>query len=170
MVEQWKIDNAWWLAPNQQPSWVPPSLHGNPNAKSWGIANQDFIGVGMDVGMLIALIKIKGAAIRLAGRYMWVIPATAFGSALATILAVELFVGKKEANQLSQWYADAVSDPLAWHIETDRVVQGATHTLIDEFTEGVVTSPAVAGEISSSAYQWGWLDRIDDWRTIGSML
>jgi len=153
-----------------QPSWVPPSLHRKRDPWKWVRENQDFVGVGMDVAMLVALIKIKGGLIRLAGRYLWLVPAVAYGSALGTILAVEKFVGKKEARELSQWYANAVSDPLAWHVETDRVVQGAAHALIDDFTEGVVTSPAVAANLGSSAWDWAYWDHIDAWRAVGSGL
>jgi hypothetical protein len=172
MVEQYQIDNAWWLAPGSDFSspYIPPSLQGNPVAQQWVSDNQAFVGVGGDVAMLIALIKLKGAVIKLAGRYLWAVPAAAYGSALATILAVERLVGKKEANELSQWYADAVSDPYAWHVETDRVVQGAAHALIEDFTQGVVTAPGVAADLGTSAYSWAYLSRINDWRTIGAML
>jgi len=163
MVEQWQIDNAWWLAPTPENRKTSPPVQ-------WVQDNSSFLWVGADVAMLIALVKMKGSLIKLAGRFLWQIPAAAYGSALATILAVDLLVGRKEANELSQWYADAVSDPYAWHVETDRVVQGATQALIEDFTQGVVTAPAVAADLGESAYTWAYLSRINDWRAIGAML
>lgn len=153
--------NAWWLRPTPENRKERVGIW-----SGWFEDNQDFVALGVDVALLIAIIKTKGALIRAAGNYLWMVPAAAYGSALLTILAVEAFVGKKEANELSQWYANAVTDPLAWHVETDRVVQGATQTLIADFSEGVTTSPSVAKGMFE---QW-YSNHESQLREIGSWL
>lgn len=155
---------------SKQPGWIPPSLHGSPSAQRWFKRHEEYLGTAADVAMLVALIKLKGKVIQTAGKYLWIYPTTAFLSGLLTILATERFVGDKQAEELSKWYASAVTDPYAWHVETDRVVQGAAHALIDDFTEGVTTSPAVAADMGTSAWDWIYWDRIGAWREVGSML
>lgn len=166
------LDKGGGLTDFSQPSWVPPSLHGDPAAKSWASKHKEFLGVGADVTMLIAIFKLKGKLIQGAGRFFWLFPAVAFFSALATIIVTEHFVGSKKAEDLSKWYANAVTDPYAWHIETDRVVQGAANTLIADFSEGVSSSPEVAGEIGAVAWYKFWAsDQAQaGWRRIGSGL
>lgn len=145
--EDFQRRNEWWLRPT-------PELRSDKVSqwKDWIYRHGDYLGTGLNVAALVAIIKLKGKAITMAGRYLWLVPTTAFLSGLVTILATEKFVGKKEAQELSEWYASAVSDPIAWHVETDRVVQGAAHAIIDDFTEGVTTSPSVAKGMLSQLY------------------
>lgn len=165
------IDKGGGLNPTQ-PDWIPPSLHGDPRARAWATRHQELLGAGADVAMLIALFKLKGAVIQGAGRFFWLIPAVAFLSALATVMVTEHFYGSKKAQDLSRWYANAVTDPYAWHVETDRVVQGAAHTLIADFSEGVSSSPEVAAEIGAVAWYKFWAsdEAQAGWRRIGSGL
>lgn len=143
-----------------------------PTTQAWTARHQEFLGTGMDVAMLVGLIKMKGALIQGAGRYFWLIPAVAFLSALATIMITEKFAGSKKAQDLSRWYAMALTDPYAWHVETDRVVQGAAHTLIDDFSEGVSNSPAAVTAIGETAWFnfWSSDQAQAKWREIGSGL
>lgn len=150
----------------RRPSWVPPSLEGSPPAQRWFQRHEQYLATGMDVAMLVALIRLKGKVIQAAGKYLWIYPTTAFLSGLVTILATEKFVGEKEAQELSEWYASAVTDPYAWHVETDRVVQGAANALIDDFTEGVTSSPGVAKGMLG---QW-YSNYESELREIGSWL
>jgi len=97
---------------------------------------------------------------------------TAPTAAWVTVAGTHYFVGETEANSLAKWYGQVYTDPVAWHVETDRVVQGAAHVLIDDFSEGVANSPAAATAIGQSAWYnfWSSDQAQAKWREIGSGL
>jgi hypothetical protein len=154
------------------PAWVPPSLYGHPPARAWQVRHADY--VNLAYGVAWGITKIKGLQMvwKALGSYLWILPLVAWTSGLTTILLVERLVGKKEAAALSHWYALPFTDPYAWHVETDRVVQGAVHNVAADFSEGVRTSPAVVGEWGDSLYQYLWSSERAQaaWRKAGERL
>jgi len=100
----------------------------------------------------------------------------AIGAAYATVYATEKLTTKRQAQELADWYADAVTDPYAWHVETDRVVQGAAHHLIQGVVEGL---PGVPGEVWAVQKQttnwlvekfWKSEQAQSGWRRVGGWL
>jgi len=76
------------------------------------------------------------------------VPTIAVTAGTLTVAGIELVVGKKEAKELVEWYSLTVNiwnDPYAWHVETDRVVQGAAEHIIEGLVPGLLGVP---GELS----------------------
>lgn len=130
------------------------------------------VGVGLAAWVGWKLAWRKAAQNPVVFKTAMAIPITAYATAVAMVVATEYFVGEKEAEALGVWYVDAVTDPYAWHVETDRVTQGAAHAIIDDFSESMVANEEMMEDIGDSLWQrfWASEEAQAGWRKVGGML
>jgi len=87
------------------------------------------------------------------------VPSVAVVAGTLTVAGVEIVVGKKEAKELVEWYSLTVNiwnDPYAWHVETDRVVQGAANYIIEGVVEGVIGAPEEVYSVTKPVGVWAY--------------
>jgi len=104
------------------------------------------------------------------------VPAVAVVAGSLTVAGVEIVVGKKEARGLVEWYSLTVNvfnDPYAWHVETDRVVQGAAQHIIQGVVPGLLGVPEEVYSVTKPVGVWAYWkfwksdEAQSGWREIG---
>jgi len=93
-----------------------------------------------------------------------------FAAAYATVYATEKLTTKRQAQELADWYADALTDPYAWHVETDRVVQGAVRTILNGMTIEGGTAPEIVSSWPAKISEFYFGTQYDEWIKVGTWL